>query len=171
MKKRIYLIGYMGTGKSHLGKLLSDELKLSFFDTDSLIESQVGMTISKYFSEFGESEFRMREKEILRSLPEQKGVYSCGGGMPCFHNNMDHMLKTGYVIWIKSSIDDIISRISKDDSRPLIRNKESKLRNYVAAHLAQRKIYYKQSQIKVWNRGPIDKTVKRMINYLLRLDQ
>lgn len=167
---RIYLVGYMGTGKSYLGKMLSDRLGFHYFDTDAIIEEKKKKKITRIFSEEGEETFRLYEKEAIRSFDIEDAVISCGGGLPCFHGNMDYMLEDGYVIWIKSSVHDILKRVRKGNDRPLLDMDEKALTSYIKSHLKLRKKYYSKSQIKVWNRGLAVGTVNRMITYLRYLD-
>jgi shikimate kinase len=167
---RIYLVGYMGTGKSYLGKMLSERLGFPYFDTDAIIEAQKKKMISQIFSEEGEEAFRLYEKEAIRSFDMENAVVSCGGGLPCFHDNMENMLEDGIVIWIKSSVQDIIERIGKDKERPLLNMEDKELTSFIKKHLKSRKKYYSKSQVKVWNRGPTIGTVNRMITYLRYLD-
>jgi shikimate kinase len=167
---RIYLVGYMGTGKSYLGKMLSDRMGFPYFDTDIIIEDQQKKKISQIFSEEGEDAFRLYEKEAIRSINTEDAVVSCGGGLPCFHNNMDYMVEDGIVIWIKSSVQDIIKRVGKDTERPLLKMDDKELTSFVKKHLKSRKQHYSKSQVKVWNRGPAIATVNRMITYLRYLD-
>ena len=166
----IYLVGYMGTGKSHLGKMLAQLLDFDFIDTDQLIEDRVGKPISKIFDEDGENAFRSYEAELIRELNTENTIVSCGGGLPCFNDNMDYLLIKGRVIWIKSSVKDIVDRVIEGDERPLLKDQKHKLTNYIKTHLKSRKPIYQRSHIKVWNRGPEISTINRIITYLRYLD-
>ena len=120
----IYLIGFMGSGKSTTGKKLADRLKWSFIDLDERIELETGMKIPDIFSKHGELYFRKVESEILRSLiSESKTVISTGGGTPCFADNMKYMLETGLTIYLKMTPGQLNSHlISSSGERPLIKD-------------------------------------------------
>ena len=87
---KIYLVGYMGSGKSSVGNLLAEKLKLGFIDFDRYIENEAGKTIAEIFDEDGEDKFReMEHRHLQNVLGKQNVVISLGGGTPCFHNNME----------------------------------------------------------------------------------
>ena len=88
---RIFLIGFMGSGKTHWGKQLATQLKIPFFDLDDVISSKENKTIAEIFAHAGEEAFRVKEREVLESLIDENAsmVVSCGGGTPCFFNNIE----------------------------------------------------------------------------------
>ncbi len=90
---RIFLIGFMACGKTHWGKLLSEKLQIPFFDLDQQVEEKEESTITQIFEEYGEEYFRLLEKDVLHLLTEnhESFVMACGGGTPCFYNNIDYM--------------------------------------------------------------------------------
>src|ERR1700694_3998885 len=109
---KLFLIGMMGTGKSHWTKKLSKKLKSGGYDLDYLIESHEEKTIAEIFSEDGESYFRRSEAKILRWFAEKKTfVLATGGGTPCFHENMDWMNEHGVTVWIDEPIDVLVERL------------------------------------------------------------
>lgn len=148
---RIYLIGFMGSGKTHWGKKLSHKLKLPFFDLDRVIEEKEGKTIAVIFAEMGEEYFRMLEKEVLHLVTEshESFVMSCGGGTPCFFNNIDYIKSRGTTVWLNSSVENLYNRLVKEkEKRPLIRNfSDEELRSYIIKKLSDRKIFYRQAAI------------------------
>jgi shikimate kinase len=148
---KIFLIGFMGCGKSHWGKQLSAKMKLPFFDLDDKIEEQEGKTIPEIFAVKGEEYFRMQEKEVLHLLSEshESFVMACGGGTPCFYNNIDYLKKQGTVVWINCSVDCLFSRLIKEkEKRPLISDlSDEALRSFIVKKYSTRKIYYQQAQV------------------------
>lgn len=146
---KIFLIGFMGCGKTHWGYGLSKKLGLPFFDLDQKIEEKEEKSISAIFSEEGEEYFRLLEKDVLYLLTESHDsfVMAAGGGTPCFYNNIGYMKKSGIVVWLNCSVDTIYERLVKErDKRPLIRNlTDAELRSYIVKKLSDRKIYYEQA--------------------------
>jgi shikimate kinase len=146
---KIFLIGFMGCGKSHWGQALSKKLALPFFDLDQKIEEKEEKTINSIFKEEGEEYFRLLEKDVLYLLTEshESFVMATGGGTPCFYNNIGYMKKSGIVVWLNCSMDCIYDRIVNErDKRPLVRDlTEEQLRSYIIKKLAGRKIYYEQA--------------------------
>ena len=149
---RIYLIGYMGCGKSYWGKRLADSLSFDFIDLDNLIEEREGMTIPDIFSQFGETSFRKREQKALLSTKELKRptIISTGGGAPCFNNNMSVMNTLGQTLFIEASPLVLKDNILKsDDERPIVKEVfDSELETYIANHLNSRLPFYQQAQFK-----------------------
>lgn len=148
---KIFLIGFMGCGKSHWGQLLSQKLKLPFFDLDEKIVEQEGKQITEIFAELGEEYFRMLEKEALHMIVEshESFVMASGGGTPCFFNNIDFMKKRGTVVWINCTTDTLYDRLLKEkQQRPLIKNiPDEDLRGQIIRKLADRRIFYQQADI------------------------
>ncbi|HVM87157.1 MAG TPA: shikimate kinase [Puia sp.] len=150
---KIFLIGFMGSGKTHWGRLLSAKLNLPFFDLDSVIVHTEKKTIAEIFVQQGEEYFRYKEKEVLEELvnDHEKFIVSCGGGTPCFFNNIAFMKKSGKVIWLNTSIDVLKERLLKERmSRPLIKAiGDHELKSYITRKLGERKMYYAQADIVV----------------------
>lgn len=142
---RIYLIGFMGSGKSTFGKKLAAKLDWPFIDTDKAIEAHHGKTIAEIFSTEGESAFREMEQSYLHdTLTMDHVVISCGGGTPCFFDNMNWMLAHGQVIYLKVAEGHLYDRLrSRAGKRPLIANKtEEELRQYIHDTLTMREAFY-----------------------------
>ena len=150
---KIFLIGFMGSGKTHWARLLSKKLGLAFYDLDTVIVEQEKKSVADIFSEKGEEYFRYKETEALeRIAEEQEGfILSCGGGTPCFFNNIEYMKKSGKVIWLNTSIEVLTQRLMRErKSRPLIREvDESDLGRYIVRKLSERRMYYQQADVTV----------------------
>jgi shikimate kinase len=149
---KIFLIGFMGSGKSVSGKKLAASLGLSFADLDTLIESNYKMSIPGIFSQFDETVFRKLETKVLKEFIEGDNfVLSCGGGTPCFNNNMDLIKKSGISIYIKLSPKALAERLIKSKTkRPLIQNiSPEQLVSKIEEMLCQREKYYSQSSITI----------------------
>ena len=141
----------MGSGKTHWGRLLSQKLSFPFFDLDEQIESHEGRSIPEIFSQSGEEHFRLTEKDALHIITESHDsfVMACGGGTPCYFNNIDYMNRCGATIWLNTPIPVLIERLIKEKKeRPLIRELgEEQLRSFVIKKFADRKIYYEQASL------------------------
>jgi shikimate kinase len=150
--QRIYIIGFMGSGKTTAGKKLASILGWSFADLDKEIEQYSGKTIPEIFSQNGEDHFRKIESSVLKNLKgETNLVVSTGGGTPCNGDNMDYMLKTGLTLYLKLTPGQLRSRLSESSGdRPLIKdlNNESLLR-FIEEKLASREKWYNLSKITV----------------------
>ncbi|NTS41538.1 shikimate kinase [Flavisolibacter sp. BT320] len=161
---KIFLIGFMGCGKTHWGRELSQKLQIPFFDLDSLIEEREGKSITAIFAEMGEEYFRMLEKDVLYLITEshESFVMATGGGTPCFFNNIDYMKSRGTAVWINTSVDSLHSRLVKEkEKRPLISSiSDDELRGYIIKKYADRKIFYQQAQV-ILNEE--DVTLERLI--------
>jgi shikimate kinase len=152
-KMKLFLIGFMGSGKTHWGSLLAERFHLPFFDLDKVISDNEQKTIAEIFAEKGEEYFRYSEKKSLEHLVEENSefIISCGGGTPCFFNNIQFMKRKGRVVWLNTSIDILVNRLLKEkNTRPLIRNiAENELKSYILKKILSRKIYYEQADIAV----------------------
>jgi shikimate kinase len=146
----LYIIGFMGSGKSTAGKKLASLLGWSFIDLDKSIEDQTGKTIPELFSLHGEDHFRNVESEVLRSLKSQiNTVISTGGGTPCHGDNMDFMLKTGLTLYLKLTPGQLKSRLSESKGeRPLIKDlTDEGLLRFIEDKLASREKWYNSAEI------------------------
>lgn len=122
MQRNIILIGFMGTGKSTVGKKLAASLNFEFVDTDVLIEESAGVSIPEIFAREGESRFRELEAQALaKALKGQDKVISTGGGIVLRYQNRNRMRKKGYCVWLKARPDTIFQRVSSSSDRPLLR--------------------------------------------------
>jgi shikimate kinase len=150
---RIFLIGFMGSGKTHWGTRIAEKLQIPFYDLDAVIVISEGMSISEIFINKGEEYFRYIEKQTLEDLVnrEENFVLSAGGGTPCFFNNIDFMKRNGKVLWLNTSLEALNQRLLKEKmSRPLLRGiTELGLRAYIIRKLSERKMYYEQADLMV----------------------
>ena len=139
----IYLIGYMGSGKTTLAKKLSKRLQLPFLDTDFEIEKKENKSISDIFKDEGELYFRMLETQLLIQL-NSKAIIACGGGIPMYNDNMSIINTKGISIYLKASANDLANRLKDEKQhRPLITNKpDEKLEDYIKEDLQNRSSYY-----------------------------
>ena len=150
---RIFLIGFMGSGKTHWGTRIAEKLQIPFYDLDAVIVHNEGMSISEIFAVKGEEYFRYMEKQTLEDLVlrEENFVLSAGGGTPCFFNNIEFMKRNGKVLWLNTSLEALNQRLLKEKmSRPLLRGiTEAGLRAYIIRKLSERKMYYEQADLMV----------------------
>ncbi|MAE35515.1 MAG: shikimate kinase AroK [Oceanospirillaceae bacterium] len=121
MTQSVFLIGPMGAGKSTIGRMLSQELKYEFFDSDKVIEERCGADIPWIFDKEGELGFREREESVIDELTQQKGiVLSTGGGAVLRSENRQHLASRGTVIYLCTSVDQQLARTARDRNRPLL---------------------------------------------------
>jgi shikimate kinase len=158
---RIFLIGYMGSGKTTVGKLLADELGYGFVDMDSRMEEKYFKTVSGIFAELGEQQFRLFEQQCLHEVAEiENVVISTGGGAPCFFNNMEYMNAHGITIYLKHSPDELVQRLefSHANKRPLLaERKGEELRQFITDGLTVREPFYSKAIYTI--SGNVDSTV------------
>ena len=145
MKNNVILIGYMGSGKSTVGKKAAKALEYTFLDTDALIEQEEGMAISKLFEEKGEPYFREKETETIRRLiAEPKGnIIATGGGLPMKEGNGELLRELGTVIYLKAETDTLLQRLAGDITRPLLQ--QGDLREKIETMLAIRGPVYERT--------------------------
>jgi len=151
IRGRIFLIGFMGCGKTHWGKELSAQLKVPFFDLDQKIEEKEEKSINEVFEEKGEEYFRLLEKEVLHMLVESHDTFvmACGGGTPCFYNNIDYMNQKGTTVWINCSTNCLVQRLKHEKvKRPLIKDlDDDQLHTFIMKKIGDRRIFYQQAKI------------------------
>lgn len=149
---KLFLIGYMGSGKSTAGKKLAAKLGLGFLDLDEYIEKEYGKTIAEIFETEGEERFRELEHLYLKKVMEMDNiVLSLGGGTPCFYNHMEMINNNGISIYFKMSADALANRLmNAKKERPLIKNMSaSELKEFITSSLEKRETFYLQAQYKV----------------------
>lgn len=148
---KIFLIGFMGCGKTYWGRKLSDKLNVPFMDLDDKVEEHEGKSIPAIFEDEGEEYFRFLEKDVLHLLTEshESFVMATGGGTPCFYNNIDYLKKHGTVVWINCSTDCLYKRLLEaKDSRPLLKDiPDSGLKSYIVKKYSGRKIFYQKANV------------------------
>lgn len=138
----------MGSGKTAFGKRLAKQLGYSFQDTDKNIETSQGISISEMFTRFGEAFFRLREQEILHAtVQHHDAVISCGGGTPCFFDNIAWMRDHGIVVYLKVPEKELFRRLqNQSGKRPLLAGlNEEQLLEYIRTKTAERQPFYDQA--------------------------
>jgi len=161
---RIFLIGYMGSGKTTVGQLLATQLGYSFIDMDNHIEGKLFKSVSQIFAELGEDQFRLLEKQCLHEVAEfDQVIISTGGGVPCFFDNMKYMNKQGVTVYLKLSSADLAERLEQShaNKRPLLANRKGEeLLHFISEELAKREPFYSQAAFSV--SGEIESTVSQI---------
>ena len=147
--RRIILVGYMGSGKTTVGKALSKVTGMMFYDLDWYIESRMHTTVSRLFSERGEEAFRKIEYNMLHEVAEFEDVIiSCGGGTPCFFDNMDYLNQQGDVVYLKANPETLYRHLLMAKvERPLLKGKSpEELIAYITEHLQTRTPFYEKAR-------------------------
>lgn len=148
---KIFLIGFMGSGKTHRGRELSQKLNLPFFDLDEQVVNSENKSINEIFEQDGEEYFRLKEKEVLHIITESHSsfVMACGGGSPCYFNNIEYMNQSGTTVWLNTPIPVLYERLAKErNKRPLLKNlSDEQLRAFIIKKFSDRKIYYEQADV------------------------
>ena len=155
--RRLFIIGFMGSGKTTAGKKIATLLNWTFVDLDKKIEQKTGLTIQEIFSFKGEAYFRQIESEILRELGTvTETVVSTGGGAPCYRNNMDFMLGNGLTVYLKLSPAQLKSRLAGSKTvRPLIKDlDDDQLLGYIGEKLSQREKDYSRAEVIIEEADP-----------------
>ena len=147
--RRIILIGYMGAGKTTVGKALAKELHMPFYDLDWYIESRMHKTVKAIFDERGEAGFRQIEHNMLHEVAEFEDVIiSCGGGTPCFFDNIDYMNRQGETVYLKATPEVLYGHLKMGKTiRPLLLNKTAdEVQVFIREQLIQREPYYNRAK-------------------------
>lgn len=165
--KALFLIGFMGSGKSTFGRLLSESLQIPFYDLDAIIIEKTGQQISQLFASWGEERFREFEAATLREFGEVKMpfVLACGGGTPCFYHSMDWMNQHGQTLFLDIPYQELINRLSGTEAlRPVLRQFENEKEgdNLHQLYIQRRKIYLQAASIL----GPEKLNVNEVIHML-----
>lgn len=146
---RIIIIGYMGSGKTTVGKALSKDIGMPFYDLDWYIESRMRRTVKQLFDERGEEGFRKIEHNMLHEVAEFDNVIiSCGGGTPCFFDNMDYINQQGETVYLKCTPDVLYQHLKMGKTvRPLLLNKTpEEVRTFIGEQLVQREPFYTKAK-------------------------
>ena len=163
----IFLVGFMGCGKSEIGKDLAKLLHFNFLDLDESVEKKEGMSVTEIFETKGETAFREIESNCLRKVKLENNVVSTGGGTPCFKNNMIWMNENGVTVYLKTEEKLLFDRLKNDtQSRPLLKNLSGiSLMKFIQIKLGEREKFYLQSQLTF---HPQNERLKQLI---LRISQ
>lgn len=172
--KRIILLGYMGAGKTTIGRALAKQLGLPFYDLDWYIESRMHHTVKELFDLQGEEGFRQVERRMLHEAAEFEDiVLSCGGGTPCFFDNIDYMNQQGDTVYLKASPEVLSAHLKMGKTvRPLLLGKtEDELQTFIREQLHAREPYYTKARHTfdvslMDNHKKISETVAKLIKQL-----
>lgn len=151
MDKPIFLVGFMGSGKTTWGKKIANALQLPFVDLDHEIVENIGMSIPEYFKAHGEDNFRKLEQEYLQKQSGRIAVISTGGGTPCFFDNMEWINNNGLSLYLYHTSKSLWSRLSQSDvnKRPVLKGLSGdELFDFIDVKLKEREPYYNQAHIK-----------------------
>ncbi len=165
----IILIGMSGAGKTTIGEALSTRLNLPFIDTDEEIVNKTGSSVLDIFRLEGEAKFRSYESGVIRQLVDfPKSVIAVGGGLPCYHNQMQLLLEMGKVIYLNAPLDVVMTRLNQNiNSRPLYINLDSdKIEQKTVDLKMEREKVYLQADFEIDTNQHIDKLVKEIIEKL-----
>lgn len=168
----IFLVGYMGCGKSTLGRAVSRLTGFSFIDLDTYIEGRFHLTVKEIFAQKGEAGFRDIERNMLHEVADFEDVIvACGGGTPCFSDNMDYMNSRGTTVFLDTPVMSLFGRLKRGrHKRPLIASKtDDELLGYISETLASRLPHYSKASVTfsselLENRDEISATAKSFIN-------
>ena len=166
---RIYLVGYMGSGKSTLGRKLAGFTGYHFIDLDKYIEERQCRTVPQIFAEEGEAAFREKERKALQEVSEFSDVVvATGGGAPCFYDNMEVMNRTGITIFLDIAPEILAKRLMKSKTeRPLIKGKSpEELQKFIAENLARRRPFYELARIRIDREDIAPAEILRLIGNL-----
>ncbi|ATP41038.1 shikimate kinase [Solibacillus sp. R5-41] len=159
--RKIYLVGFMGCGKSAIGRRLSFFLKMPYYDMDHEIVRQQGMTIPELFEKYGEARFREIETEFLRSFRDEACIIATGGGVAIREENRKIMRRTGLVFFLDALFDDIYTRIRNDKNRPIVQTStEKELKDL---YLYRRKFYREAGHIQVLT---ANRSLRQIVEYI-----
>ena len=144
---KIVLVGFMGSGKSTVGKLLSERLRIPLIDTDAEVERRTGMSISEIFSEKGEKYFRELERNLIEKFlsSQEQLVISTGGGLPAYFNNMELLNRNAFTVYLEADFEVLWQRISEDENRPLVALGKEKVKEL----FERRRPFYEMAKLKV----------------------
>ena len=161
MVKKIFLVGFMGSGKSAIGRRLSYYLKMPYYDMDHEIVRQQGMTIPEIFEKYGEAHFRQLETEFLKKFRNEACIIATGGGVAMKEENRKLMRRSGLVFFLDATFEDIYVRIRHDKNRPIVQ-KTSKM-ELERLYNTRRKHYRESAHIQVLTEG---RSLRNIVEYI-----
>ncbi|NGM62293.1 shikimate kinase [Sphingobacterium sp. SGG-5] len=150
MTTPIFLIGFMGSGKTTWGKKIANKLGIPFVDLDQEIVAHIGMSIPEYFTAFGEEKFRQLESDFLKRQQGKEAVISTGGGTPCYYDNMQWMKENGLSLYLYHTPQSLWARLSASDlkKRPVLQGfSGDELLDFITTKLQERAPFYEQADI------------------------
>lgn len=143
----IYLIGMPGVGKSFWAREIAQAFKLPFIDTDDCLELQEGCSVATLYWQLGVDAFRVKEREVLEKIAAEKAnaVVACGGGTPCYHDNISLMLESGTVVYLKTTVSNLVRNLHNElHRRPMLAQKDN-IEEYLAHLLEERRHIYEKA--------------------------
>lgn len=145
----VFLLGFMGCGKSTKAKQLAKRLNCSVIDLDAEIVKKIGKSIADYFAEFGEDAFRQLESDTLKTFPyPEKCIVATGGGLPCFFDHMAWMNARGQTVYLQMTPSQLVSRLGNRDKRPLLKGMDDQqLRTFIENKLQERDTFYRKAKV------------------------
>lgn len=152
MDKPVFLIGFMGSGKTTLGKKIAAALALPFIDLDHELVKHIGMSIPEYFETYGEDSFRKLENEFLKQQGTTNSIISTGGGTPCYYDNMEWIKANGLALYLYHTPKSLWSRLNQSDvnKRPVLKGLTGEeLLSFIETKLEEREPYYGQAHLKI----------------------
>lgn len=163
---RFFLIGMMGSGKTSYSKKWAKKFNLTAYDLDNMVEACEQMTINEIFTKKGEAYFRKLETDILKTFAEKdKFILATGGGVPCFHNNMQWMNENGTTIWLHENLEILYGRLKKAKMhRPLLKDfNDAELKSYIYNMLKEREYFYSMAKHTFKDKDISHHTFKKLI--------
>ena len=163
----IFLVGFMGSGKTYWGRIWAEKNGLTFYDLDEIVEKEYGKAITDIFEKEGEEKFRQLERDHLRRFKNKKNfVLACGGGTPCFSDNMEWMKSQGKVVYLKAEPEILLKQVmSETEKRPVIKKVDpSELLLFIQNKLEERELYYSMSDFVLHVEELNDKSLSFLIS-------
>ena len=171
---KFFIIGFMGSGKTYVGERIARELGIPFYDLDEYIEEKEGESIREIFDKKGEAYFRQVERMCLRDFGIiGDAVIACGGGTPCFFNNLEWINEIGISIYLQTPVPLLVERLSSDPGqRPLLAGKsKTELQDFVEKKLAERVDYYLNASIIYHQHNESDDVVGEILSHLSQINK
>jgi shikimate kinase len=169
MNKPIFLVGFMGSGKTTWGKKIANALNIPFVDLDHEIVESIGMTIPDYFKLHGEESFRKLENEFLKQQAGRVAIISTGGGAPCYFDNMDWINENGLSLYLYHTSKSLWARLSQSDvnKRPVLKGLTGdELLEFIDSKLKERADFYEKAHIKFEQiHTPLEDIIELIKNY------
>jgi shikimate kinase len=169
--KSVYLTGFMGSGKTTVGKLIAEKLELPFVDLDQYIENKTGQKIANIFTEYGEERFRKIENDCLLEIisPLKQQIIALGGGTICYYHAVETIKANGFLIYLKTDVETLRKRLLKDSGqRPLLSGED--LKAYIEKKLEERRMYYEQSNYTFDATGNPEKIANEIAGFLCSIE-
>ena len=165
MPRNVILVGFMGAGKSTVGRMLARRLGRCFVETDAMITAREGRSIPEIFADRGELYFRQLEAEVLEALTDKRGhVVATGGGFPCEPGVMDRLLQLGTVVWLAADFDAVYARANRVGGRPMLAGRS--VEDATALYRTRQEFYRRAHLALDTTRMTVDAVVGRIVRHL-----